>query len=64
MPKTRRYAIDIKDPNNKLVWFTAVDWTEEERLAAVAQIKRLVGPPDDHRSTAPAAEPKKGRGKA
>jgi hypothetical protein len=27
--------------------FTAVDWTEEERLIAVAQIMRLAGLPDD-----------------
>jgi hypothetical protein len=34
-PKTRRYSIEIKDPNNKSVLFTAVDWTDEERLIAV-----------------------------
>ena len=27
--------------------FTAVDWTDEERLIAVAQILRLVGLPAD-----------------
>jgi hypothetical protein len=32
MPQTRRYSIEIKDPNNKSVLFTAVDWTDEERL--------------------------------
>jgi len=47
MPQTRRYSIEIKDPNNKSVLFTAVDWTDEERLIAVAQIMRLVGLPDD-----------------
>ncbi len=46
-PKTRRYSIEIKDPDNKPVLFTAVDWTEEERLIAVAQIMRLAGLPDD-----------------
>jgi len=56
MPKTRRYSIEIKDPNNKAVLFTAVDWTDEERLIAVAQIMRLVGLPDDNCFTAPAAE--------
>ena len=40
-PKTRRYSIEIKDPDNKPVPFTAVDWTDEERLIAVAQIMRL-----------------------
>jgi hypothetical protein len=39
-PKTRRYSIEIKDPDNKPVLFTAVDWTDEERLIAVAQIMR------------------------
>ena len=49
-PKTRRYSIEIKDPDNKPVLFTAVDWTDEERRTAVAQILKL-------------AETKKGRGK-
>jgi hypothetical protein len=47
-PKTRRYSIEIKDPDNKPVLFTAVDWTDEERLIAVTQIMRLVGLPDDN----------------
>jgi hypothetical protein len=47
-PKTRRYSIDIKDPDNKPVLFTAVDWTEEERLFAVAQIMRLAALSDDN----------------
>jgi hypothetical protein len=38
--QTRRYSIEIKDPDNKPVLFTAVDWTEAERLIAVAQIMR------------------------
>jgi hypothetical protein len=45
-PKTRRYSIEIKDPDNKPVLFTAVDWTDEERLIAVIQIMRLAGLPD------------------
>ena len=49
-PKTRRYSIEIKDPDNKPVLFTAVDWTDEERLIAVTQIMRLAGLPDDNRS--------------
>jgi|HubBroStandDraft_4_1064222.scaffolds.fasta_scaffold152640_1 hypothetical protein len=62
-PKTRRYSIEIKDPDNKPVLFTAVDWTDEERRTAVAQILKLAGLPDDNCFTAPAAETKKGRGK-
>jgi hypothetical protein len=61
--KTRRYSIDIKDPDNKPVLFTAVDWTDVERLIAVAQIMRLAGLPADNCLTQPAAETKKGRGK-
>ena len=49
-PKTRRYSIEIKDPDNKPVLFTTVDWTDEERLIAVIQIMRLAGLPDDNRS--------------
>ena len=48
--RARRRAvtrIEIKDPDNKPVLFTAVDWTEEERLIAVAQIMRLAGLSDD-----------------
>jgi hypothetical protein len=60
-PKTRRYSIEIKDPDNKPVFFAAVDWTDEERLSVVAQIMRLAGLPDDNRFTAPAAKPKQGR---
>jgi hypothetical protein len=44
--QTRRYSIEIKDPDNKPVLFAAVDWTEAERLIAVAQIMRLAGLPD------------------
>jgi hypothetical protein len=62
-PKTRRYSIEIKDPDNKSVLFAAVDWTDEERLMAVAQIMRLAGLPNDNCFTAPAAKPKKRRGK-
>jgi hypothetical protein len=47
MPKTRRYSIEIKDPDNNPVLFAAVDWTDEERLIAVPQILRLAGLPDD-----------------
>ena len=40
-------SIEIKDPDNNPVLFTAVDWTEKEQLIAVAQIMRLAGLPDD-----------------
>ena len=46
--RRRRYVIEIKDPDNKPVLFTAVDWTDEERLIAVTQIMRLAGLPDDN----------------
>ena len=55
--QTRRYSIEIKDPDNKSVPFTAVEWTDEERFIAVA------GLPDDNRFTAPAIQKKKSRGK-
>jgi hypothetical protein len=61
--KTRRYSIEIKDPDNNSVLFTAVEWTDEERFIAVAQILRLASLPDDNRFTAPAAQKKKPRGK-
>ena len=38
-------SIEIKDPDNNPVLFTAVDWTEKEQLIAVAQIMRLAGLP-------------------
>ena len=47
-PKTRRYSIEIKDPDNKPVLFTAVDWTDEERRIAVTQIMRLADLRDDN----------------
>jgi hypothetical protein len=48
MPKqrTRRYSIEIKDDKGKTVIFTAADWTDDERRAAVAQVMRLAGLPD------------------
>jgi hypothetical protein len=64
MSKTRRYLIEITDvASKKLLVFTGADWTDDERLIAVAQIMRLAGLPDDNCFTAPAAEPKRGRGK-
>jgi hypothetical protein len=63
MPETRRYSIEIRDAKGKSVLFTAADWTDDERRAAVVQILRLADLPDGNSFTAPAAEPKKGRGK-
>ncbi|MEA2913443.1 MAG: hypothetical protein QOJ15_5524 [Bradyrhizobium sp.] len=51
-PKTRRYSIEIKDPDNKSVLFAAVDWTDEETRTAVAQIMQLAKKPNKgHRNT-------------
>ena len=40
------YSIEIKDDAGKTVIFTAADWTDDEKLAAVAQVMRLAGLPD------------------
>jgi hypothetical protein len=56
MPSTRRYSIEIKDPDNKSVVFTAADWTDEEMRIAAAQILRLVGTRNDNCLTQPAPE--------
>jgi hypothetical protein len=63
MPETRRYSIEIRDAKGKSVLFTAADWTDDERRAAVVQILRLADLPDGNSFTAPAESPKKGRGK-
>ena len=51
MPKgrTRRYFIEIKDPDNKSVVFAAAVWTDEEKRIALARILRLAGIPNDNR---------------
>jgi hypothetical protein len=54
MPKQRRYSIEIKDDKGATVIFTAADWTEDEKLAAVAQVMRLAGLPDTGCFTEPA----------
>jgi hypothetical protein len=55
MPKSRLYSIQIRDAKTgQVVVFAAADWTEEEKRAAVAQIKRLVGLPDDSDFALPA----------
>jgi hypothetical protein len=43
MARARRYSIEIKDANGKSGLFTTVHWDEEDRRAAVAQIRRLDG---------------------
>ncbi len=43
MARALRYSIEIKDANGKSVLFTTVHWDEEDRRAAVAQIRRLDG---------------------
>ncbi len=60
-PTTRRYSIEIKDVAGKPLVFINADWTDDEARAAVAQILRLAGPPDDNSLTAP-AEPGSKRG--
>jgi hypothetical protein len=44
----RKYAIKVTDMvSRKDVIFTIVDWTEDEKRVAVAQIKRLAELPDE-----------------
>jgi hypothetical protein len=45
--RTRRYTIEIHDPDNRTVVFTAADWTDEQCRFAVAQVLRLAGPQRD-----------------
>jgi len=37
MPSTRRYSIEIKDPDYKSVVFTAADWIDEGKGIAGAE---------------------------
>ena len=48
MPEqTRRYSIRIFDIEaDRDVIYTVVDWTDEEKRAAVAQVVRLAGVPE------------------
>jgi hypothetical protein len=60
MSKVRRYAIEVTDvETDQIVLLAAVDWTEEKKRKALAQLLRLVRRPDG--STPP--EPQR-RGKA
>ena len=64
MPKTatRRYSIEIRDLKaDKTVLLTAVDWEEEDRRVALAQVMRLAGLPGANsftKPTEPAPEPR------
>lgn len=51
--RTRRYSVEIRDPDNKSVFFVAADWTEEELRIVIAQNMRLAGLPDDNELTRP-----------
>jgi hypothetical protein len=63
MPNKRirihRYSIDIRDAKGQSVFFTAADWNDDERRAAIAQILRLEGVPDVHDFSEPKIEPKR-----
>jgi len=48
MAKTRRYSIEVTDAKSRTVLVSAaVEWTNDERQIAVAQIFRLAGLADD-----------------
>jgi hypothetical protein len=59
--RIRRYLIDIKDANGQSVFFTAADWSDEERRAAITQILRLDGVPDVYDFSEPKLKPKHGK---
>ncbi len=63
MPNKRihRYLIDIKDAKGQSVFFTAADWNDEERRAAIAQILRLDGVPDVYDFSEPKLKLKRGK---
>src|SRR5215831_14310612 len=45
--QTRRYSIRLTDLESHTdVVFTVVDWTDEEKRAAVAQVVRMAGVPE------------------
>jgi hypothetical protein len=63
MPDTRRFSIEVKDvETRKAVLFTVVDWNEQAKRVALAQIMRWAGAPDDsHFLDMVAPEPKRGK---
>ena len=60
--RSRRYLIDIRDAKGQSVFFTAADWNDDERRAAIAQILRLDGVPDVYDFSEPKLQPKRGKG--
>ena len=52
-PTTRRYSIEIKDVAGKPLVFINADWTDDEARAAVVQIIRLAGRPNESYLTSP-----------
>jgi hypothetical protein len=60
--RNRRYWIEIKDAKGVSVFFTAADWSDGERRAAVAQILRLNEVPGVYDFSEPSLKAKK-RGK-
>jgi hypothetical protein len=66
MPNKRirihRYSIDVRDAKGQSVFFTAADWNDDERRAAIAQILRLEGVPDVYDFSEPKIKPKRGKG--
>jgi hypothetical protein len=62
MPDASRYSIEVKDlKTRKAVLFTVVDWNEQAKRAAFAQIMRWAGAPEDsHFLDMVAPEPKRG----
>jgi hypothetical protein len=58
--RIRRYLINIKDATGQSVVFTAADWSDEERRAAIAQILRLDGVSDVYDFSESKLKPKGG----
>jgi len=63
MSETRRYSIEVKDlETRKAVLFTVVDWNDQAKRVALAQIMRGAGAPDDsHFLDMISPEPKRGK---
>jgi hypothetical protein len=59
--RNRRYLIEIKDAKGVSAFFTAADWSDGERRAAVAQILRLNGVPEVYDFSEPSLKAKRGK---
>jgi hypothetical protein len=59
--RNRRYLIEIKDAKGVSVFFTAADWSDEERRTAVAQILRLNEVPEVYDFSEPSLKAKRGK---